>query len=531
MFIQYIEMENWKCYRRKTKFVLEKHKLLSERNGTGKTSLLEAIHFAIWGKAPMGFNFNTVRTDDSKPCRIFISFLLNHEEYTIERIFGGDKPLSELRVQGNLVCESVRAIEQWMNSVINMKISNQFWTSSLIQSEILKSDFFTKTILEDVLKDPMSIIVQYKSALFQNNKIINRFDENILDAKALKNQMEDIKSKLKKKNDGDINLAKAAQEAASQLSLLKKQMQGEKRFTTDQIRQWKKATNNLQRNKQALEEELKKKDNRFSQVNASFMKKIMQQSKADRHCLVCGKKLTEKEIASMEMELSLSGRSEETIKNLQEQVEIARWDAQIIQWSEQMDQWELRIRQCPFWESIIQNYHQENEQLWKEFDDIQKKYSLALKQQEELKHIQELKAQNEEIKIKKAWVEEWVENASFYYSNQLLEKASQYIQSTNSRYKQITLYENEFWVVVENPDDHFALNMLPVSRLSTGEKTMVSLFLLFATHNILVPELPMIFDETFGNLDRENLEQVQKFLRKQDCQILVVTHSKEWQEF
>ena len=63
MFIKKLEVENWKCFEKKKIFNFEKHMLLSYRNGYGKTSIMQAIEFAIFGKAPLGFNFNTVRYD------------------------------------------------------------------------------------------------------------------------------------------------------------------------------------------------------------------------------------------------------------------------------------------------------------------------------------------------------------------------------------------------------------------------------------------------------------------------------------
>ena len=110
-----------------------------------------------------------------------------------------------------------------------------------------------------------------------------------------------------------------------------------------------------------------------------------------------------------------------------------------------------------------------------------------------------------------------------------MNKASGYLSSINSRYKQICLYEKNFYVIVE--DEELALHMLPVARLSNGEKTMCALSLLFSIHNLLVPELPLLFDETFSALDRENLYQIQQFLSKQKSQIFIITHDKQWQEF
>ena len=61
MFINSIELENWKCFLNRTKFNFKNHELISMKNGSGKTSIFEAIMFIMWGQTPIGFNLNTVR--------------------------------------------------------------------------------------------------------------------------------------------------------------------------------------------------------------------------------------------------------------------------------------------------------------------------------------------------------------------------------------------------------------------------------------------------------------------------------------
>lgn len=50
MYIKHLEVENWKCFAGKKSFDFNKHELIKMRNGTGKTSIFEAILYAIWGK-------------------------------------------------------------------------------------------------------------------------------------------------------------------------------------------------------------------------------------------------------------------------------------------------------------------------------------------------------------------------------------------------------------------------------------------------------------------------------------------------
>ena len=553
MFIKRLEMENWKCFKNKTTFEFKEHELISKPNGRGKSSMFQAINFAINGKPPVGFNLNTVRNDPNKPCRIFISLdiMLNNDlkEMTIERIFGTSSPLSELKINGELICESVRTIEAYMDKIINQKIMSQIWTNSLIESDITSSNFFTKSVLEDILKDPLSLQNIYKGRIFANNRRINSFNENILDVEALKEKLENIKKNLKEKSDGgNINLAKSSKDADEKLKVLRTKLNsifeeideetGENivKYTEDEIsqemcRQYLQLAPSKKRIEKELEAELKKNNSIYSSLNQREFKKIIAISEEMGSCILCGGNFNERHREHLLEEMKLSGRSEEKIEMYKEQLKfINSLTDDCVKTIMEINSLKNIVSKCPDYEEIIESYNEENNKLWAEFDRIQKQYGLALKQQEELKEINALKETVRDQKEKLNVINEYLEKASAYYTNQIMEKASEYLSNINNRYKQICLYENNFNVVVE--DESHVLNLLPVARLSSGEKTMCALSLLFSIHNLLVPELPLLFDETFASLDRENLEQVQKFLHKQrNTQIFVITHDKNWEEF
>lgn len=50
MYINYIELENWKYFTKKKRFDFKKHQLINMQNGMGKTSIFQAITFAVLGK-------------------------------------------------------------------------------------------------------------------------------------------------------------------------------------------------------------------------------------------------------------------------------------------------------------------------------------------------------------------------------------------------------------------------------------------------------------------------------------------------
>lgn len=539
MFINSIELENWKCFLNRTKFNFKNHELISMKNGFGKTSIFEAIMFIMWGQTPVGFNLNTVRNDYNLNCRIFIDFDVKNsnnenDNYTIERIFG-NKNLSELKINGELVCESVRAITNYINNIMNFEIVNMLWTTSLTESNILKTDFFTNSLLKDVLKDPLTLLPFYKSKVFQLNKKINNFDDkNILDIDKIQKDLEDIKSKLKEKQNYNLDLAKSAKNAQDKLNnlsgLLKKAE--ENGTSIEDARYFLKIYRNLDRYKKDLEVEMDKKDTIYSKINKNELEKILEISESTGKCLICGGDFSKDHKENIENELKFAGRSQQKIDSLQKDINFIECnDLEIMNAIIDAENLNRTINKCKNYDEIIESYNEENNKNWDIFEKLQKQYSLAQKQQEELKHINTLKEKVVDYKEKINVIDKYIEDASDYYNNEIKQRASLYLSSINSRYQGIDVYEGVFQVIVQPEDISNPTLLLPVARLSKGEKTMCALSLLFAIHDLLVPELPLLFDETFSALDQENLEQVQRFLSNQKTQIFVITHDLKWNEF
>ena len=548
MFIEKIELENWKCFKNKKILSFKQHELITMKNGTGKTSIFQAIIYAIWGKTPIGFNLNSIRNDEKLPCRVKIWFTMkfkssekihhsginNESHCTIERIFGGNN-LCELIIDDTLIAESSRAIDSYMNKFLNYKIVNQLWTMSLIDSDMLRSDFFTKSVLEDMLIEPLSLLNHFKSKNYSLNREISRFEainEKILDPKAIESKMEDIKKNLQKQVNGDINKAKLASEAFEKIEKSKSKIINLEKEGKDYnfANEYKRLYRSKDKIKKDFELESSKISSKLSYFNLNELNKIIKFSEESGKCLICGEAINSNHIENLRNEMKLSGRSEEKLTSLKQQLDLLdSSDIEtvnfIIDYYNNMNIY----NRCKNFKEIIENYNENNDKLWNDFNKLQKDYSIALKQQEELKNIQNMRSIVEENKKKIVLINNYIDNFTNYYTNEFMNKASGYLSSINSRYKQICLYEKNFYVIVE--DEELALHMLPVARLSNGEKTMCALSLLFSIHNLLVPELPLLFDETFSALDRENLYQIQQFLSKQKSQIFIITHDKQWQEF
>lgn len=539
MFIKAIEVTNWKCYAKKTMFGFETFELINRRNGTGKTSLFEAIIFAIWGKLPVGFNMNTVRNDYSKPCDITIWFQSTIESTPCEvRIVRRFYPSSaELYVDDQLHLESVRAVDEYMNSLMDYKIVSQFWTNTLIDSNISSSSYFTNTILQPVLEDAIALQTEFKRRVYQNNRIINAFrnDPSLDDVEGIKQEMEELQKNLRRNVPVDISKAKAAKAAADRATELTPFVPyGLRVMALNEIRnihsKWKGAYASLQQNEKRLGKELEKQVSSYSKYQMSTVRMMLESSKSDCKCALCHQDLTNEQVRSLQTELDNSGRSEEMIKQLSDEIALAkRYDPDMMQKLSQWVDCMTVVNSCSNYETLIQEYDAENSQNWDRFNVLQVQYAKAVAQRERANEIQKLKIENKQSSEKLEVISQWIRDASSYYVRSITEKASDYLRSMNGRYFGIHEYEGSFQVEVM--DENLAINLVPVSRLSNGEKTMCSLSLLFAVHSVMLPDLPLLFDETFSALDHENLHAIQSFLKKvKGTQIFVITHDMSWQE-
>ena len=50
MLIKSIDIENWKCFSDRVSLTFSCIEIFSFPNGSGKTSVLEAIYYGLWGK-------------------------------------------------------------------------------------------------------------------------------------------------------------------------------------------------------------------------------------------------------------------------------------------------------------------------------------------------------------------------------------------------------------------------------------------------------------------------------------------------
>lgn len=528
MFITSLYVTNWKCWKETRKFNFDRLEIINKPNGTGKTSLFEAISFGIWGKPPAGFNLNTVRNDENKTCKVEIFFELQNDNIHIIRSFPSPT-IAELYVNNNLICESVRTIEKWINERLNYNLVNQLWTNDLIHSQITDPNFFIKTVLEDKLKDPIALQIEFKSRIYQTNRNINKIniDTNLPNKKDTEDKIKDLEIKLK---DGTIDssllssarLAQKASEINDDVELSSKEI-SEIINNTNKIYR----IGNIEKLKENLKIELNKCESKWGLYSNSIIKKMLNDSICE--CALCKRPLSSDELNELKRLFENGGRSEEKILELTNNISyLEKWENKIEHFKEILSA-RQKINECKNWKEILSKYNSESENNWKEYKNLQDILRKINENEQNLKIIKELKSNVEDYNNKLLVLNAYIKDTNDNLTNSILQNTTDIITKINSRYKQVVCWENNFYVMVE--DENLVLNLLPIQRLSNGEKTIISLAILLSVHKLFVPEIPLLFDEAFSALDRENLSVVKNIIKNHNGQIFVITHDNSWNYF
>lgn len=538
MFLTQLEVENWKCYEKKTVFNFNKYHIIKSQNGTGKTSIFEAILFAFCGKAPTGFNLNSVRYDDNKAAHVTLLFNIGHDKCKIERYFGGRSNYCSLTINDNVICESARELDKWVNKQVNMTILSSLWTTSLITNSVLSPNFFTTSIIEEALVDADEILGFYKSEVYRNNREISRFEQQNfkkIDIEKTEKELHEIEEQLKKigtsVSDAQLRKAYAARDAAKVVE----ELAGcEKAVEGIDIAEFRRCYPRKRQLEQQLAEECKKIATWVSEFNGHDLLRIAEiglngnHGIEKGHCPICSGEIKEETITNLKKQIDNCGRNEILIQRLQHDLEVAN-SLSSMDPVDKVDKYHRALQvvdNCPNWKEIIDSYNDQSDKLWARLKQLQNDLSIAKQQENEARRIEDLRkdvlAANEKITEIKNWIQSTMENMT----SQLCSKASSYLHSINGRYQQIAIYGKEFCVVTEG--NNLELNLLPVARMSSGEKTMIALSLIIAIHSLFTPNMPLLFDETFSALDEENLFEVQKFLSKINSQIFIITHNLDW---
>ena len=543
MQINKITIKNWKCFINKT-FTFDKENIINWRNGQGKTSLFQAILFCLFGKRPAGFNFTTLRNDPTVDCIIIVELTYKDKEdlehnICVKRQFG--RTNTATLVQDNeLICSSATAVFNFINKILPYDIISVLWAPGTLQSSnILQPDFLVKSLFNYIFDAPQKIEKYYKYEIYNINKrlksfnITSNYNEIELKLSDIENKIKTIKSKIKERSsssDYQINIAKSAKQAKQELNSLNitetipinicldfKNLTANKDIT--------KLRNKLQKD---LEEENMKTTSVLDGLPLKTIQFIKDESEKGK-CIVCDIDWNSSMSKKLEKLISQGKIDHEKIKDINNKLSLLSYNPKIIEDNIKFNQLSNIVSKCPNFEDIINNYNADNNKLWDELDNLEKEQKKLLKQKEECINYIKEKENQENTREKLKVVQNYISDASEYYSNSMTENGSIILNKLSPKFDQIFLDEGEY-KIIKVDESLNNMELLSAAQLSGGERTLVGISLILAAHSLFFPDIPLLFDESFSALDREHISALKMYFKENNFQLFIITHDNFWLE-
>lgn len=525
-------MQNWKCFKNKIFMFDNNFTLLSWPNGSGKSSIVEAVIFCLYGKLNIK-NSDELRNDKSKPIILTLTFSVDGENIVIRKeIHGTIKKtffIKNFEEQAVTLSQLNEYVEKYFGS---KELIDILWSQTpLAYGEILKSSFISK-ILKDKISDTENILSKLKADRFANNKLI-KLSENtfvLSDEEKIRKNLADelarVKSELKDKSNvpsSDYIKAKNIEEAYRKLT----EFDGEDILSMDEIRnieQMIARRPQLQRTVDNYNEEAINILSKFKNISKSNLKALVRAADG-KSCPVCGSPFSfdEKIEEAIACDNTITSMDYEEAKET-----LAQIDA-LPSIKRSKEYWSIRnqIDENFDYKGVIASYSESINGMWKKVDELQAQIeqqdSKIKKIHEYLKRKDEGKVFNDSITV----VENYLIKAKDYYLSNFLYVASSYLSKIDSKYVNLMFDGDSYIVGIQDKDMY---DTRSTSQLSFGEKTVVALSLILACKDLLLRDSILILDESLGSLDKERLDACLDVLRDIKSQVVVIAHNSRGED-
>lgn len=551
MKLNYIKLENWKCFT-KEKFDFNNNiNILNRSNGTGKTSMLQAISYCLFGKRPDGLSFDNLRNDLDKQCKLELSFTHNFEDYLIKREFG-KRSVVEIYKNGDLQGRSVSDLDSIISKIIPQSLAEGLWgNNSLALSPILKTDYLFD-ILETEFQEPLAIKQYFLTNRSVAQKQISSLKKVITgqvvtedEINQVKQEIKELENKIKDKvfvNDDDVSRARSCKaEYPKYLSLKNKLSEITAFYDIDTARRlnnflrsenittlehWNSYFANVEK-EILLEKSKSAKLHPLTKYPKNIVDQMMRESERTGKCLFCGNDYHPFTINYDQIDMDKIERLEKVLEDKQydfpklvESIDYYRVERQVEN-LKYLDEWD--------WQSVLDRYDAESKKLYvdleakkDEFDRLNQEFGRA---SELLRWQKNYDEQKENIAI----TEQYIDEAKQYYANALINKANEYLKVINPRYSNLHIDDGVYKVLVYT-EDFSNVSYLPIMSLSAGEKIIMALILILSVRDLFANDIPLIFDECFVNLDSQNLLQVEEIIKRDFGQWVIVSHDINFAE-
>lgn len=264
-------------------------------------------------------------------------------------------------------------------------------------------------------------------------------------------------------------------------------------------------------------------DDTLSKINGNALKIIYDYSKQNGKCMICDNTLSEDKEKHIDSLLKAGVRDINLESTLEEKLKYKEsLSEELIKQSESLIKLTNEVKAMPNYQEVIDNYNSENEKMWETFDALNQEKEIAIRSKDTLERINELDKKIKDCKEKRDFVKNYLDKATESLTVSLFNESTKILNNLNDDYSEISISpdDNSIQVVVRG-------KQLSLNQLSRGEKTMVALALIYTIRDIFCPGIPLIFDESFSGLSKNNNDQVIDFIKDSYEQLFIISHNQD----
>lgn len=545
MRIKSIEMVNWKCFDHKKVEFDDRLTMFNWKNGEGKTSLIEAVVLCLFDKRPDNLDYASL-VNIEKPTKITLLFTHNASTYIVEREVGKTSSFC-LYKDESLIARTNKDCKAILNKIIPDSVLTSLWGYEPLSVSNVLSSSYLYSVLETEFLEPLTLKQHFTSDRSYQQKQKSALEKTITNQKvtkeeleALKKEIDDIEAKIKEKafvSDSDVVKAKKAKEDYAEFLRIKAELDACVPATYDRDtciklnsygktqEEWDAYFRNIEH--ELTTEKAKSSASPLIKYPKNVISSLINESKCnDGKCILCGGTFVEPKLDYDTIDNDKIQRLEKILKERDEQ------GYTFEKLLESKKYWHfvkviepLKYVETFDFQSILDSYNAETNALYAEYDTKRNEYAALSKDFAKISEL--LLATDIYNQDKKCIdiVDEYIEQAKTYYAQEIVKRATEIIRSINTRYQEI-LIENGIYKCRLYDKDFTKESTLAVQSLSKGEKTIVALSLILAIRNLFMPTIPLIMDESFANLDADNIASIRRIIHEDANQWIIVSHDE-----
>ena len=538
MIIQSISMTNWKCFENRT-VTFDRLTILNWKNGEGKTSLIQAIVLCLFDKRPDNLNFDNL-VDVTKPTKLTLHFTHNASTYVVEREVGKTSAYRVFKDE-NLIAKNNKECKDILNKIINESVLTSLWGYESLSTSKVLSSAYVMEILEQEFNESNLLNKYFNAERTYNQKRKATLEKDITnqtitqaEVDDLKDELNNIENEIKDKtliSDDEVVRAKQAKLDFQKYQDLLKDL-GQTIYDRETCLRLIKYGKTLEERNAYFDNirkelELEKNKGELSPLatySKSTIESLIKESEKTCTCILCGGKDFKAPHINYDSVDNAKIQSLEKILT-DEQYDFNDLMTSIKYWHIKKEIDKVEYSKDIDFNTILNNYNANTNTLFAKRDTLKAQLKDLDK---DLAQINELLEARKNYDIDKTClniIDEYIAEAKTYFAQEIVKKATNYLKNINSRYLEIFI-DNGIYKVHLFDKDFIEEMILPAQVLSKGEKTIVALSLILAIREIFMPNLPLIMDESFVNLDAENLNGIKDIINTDKNQWIIVSHDE-----